>query len=216
MNRQSETHPPLRERLLRLAQLDGSPPPSSENPAFLLIDGPDAVEAKVYPPKPGASAETVWSKDVLQKLMTLWEREVAAAVARRQGGLDVNSLPKLCASLPSAATFLGHAKDASDAVERILMKAFAVALNNTGWEPVLERGRLLFRRDQFSIDTAAELLRLKMRQAPDWQARCEEWKISGLHLLSEPEPRGRGHSAAVASDLSPPLSSAVRFAVNAF
>jgi Zn-dependent protease with chaperone function len=196
VNRQSETHPPLRERLLRLAQLDNSPAPASDEPAFLLFDGPDQVEATVYPPKAGARAETAWSTEVLQKLMALWEKEVLAATPRRQGAVDVNSLPKLCSSLPYAATYLGYEKKESDAVERILMKAFAVALNNTGWAPVLERGRLLFRRDSFALDTAAELRRLKMRQAPDWRSRCEEWNISGLLLLpeleSEPQSLRRG------------------------
>lgn len=187
-NRQSDTHPPLRERLLQLAQFEYSTPSVSDAPAFLLIDEPDQVEAALYPPKTGARSEAAWNTEVLQKLMAVWEKEVLAATRRRQGGVEVNSLPKLCSSLPYTATYLGYDKKETDAIERILMKAFAVALNNTGWTPILERGSLLFHRGSFSLDTAAEIRRLKMRQAPSWLAECEEWDISELSLLPEVEP----------------------------
>ncbi len=209
VNRQSDTHPTLRERLLRLAQLDASSAAVSDNSAFLLIDRPDLVEAEVYPRKMGARTETVWSTEVLRTLMTRWEREVLAATPRRLGAINVDSLPKFCSSLPFAATFLGFEKKESEATELILMKAFAVALSNSGWTPVLERGRLLFRRDAFAVDTAAELRRLKMRQVPEWQTRCEDWNIIGLLLLpdlpqvSQSSRRGRFCSRCLRSLPSP-------------
>jgi Zn-dependent protease with chaperone function len=191
-DRESETHPPLRERLLRIAEIDSPAGFEADTPAFSVIDQPDEVETAVFTPDGGAQTESIWSAEVLQKLLARWDREVAVAAVRRQGSLDVNSLPVMCSSLPMAATFLGMDKSASDAVERTLMKAFAVALNNDGWNPQLERGQLLFRRGSYSIDTAAEILRLKLRQEPDWQKRCEALNITGLVLLPEAQLPGKG------------------------
>lgn len=190
MNRESETHPPLRQRILRLCP-HGSLP-RTDRPAFELVNDPEAVEAEIFPTRTDAVRQDEWGPEMLKKLVKMWQAEALAETRRRRGSIPVESLAEMCAALPSTAVFLGFSSRASDTAERTLVKSFGAVLADDGWEPVFQRGRLVFRKNSVAIDAAAEILQLKTRQCDDWAGRCESLGITGLVVLPPSEIPGKG------------------------
>jgi Zn-dependent protease with chaperone function len=190
VNRESETHPPLRERVLRLSS-NGSLP-ATDRSAFELVDGFETVEAQLYVNRPDAIRQDEWGTEMLMKLVRSWQDESRAETRRRGGAIDVEALAERCASLPATAVFIGFSNRASDQAERVLVKAFAGALADNEWEPVFRRGRLRFQKDSTSMDVAAEILQLKTRRCEDWPARCRELGIQGMVILPPSEMPGKG------------------------
>jgi Zn-dependent protease with chaperone function len=82
VNRESETHPPLRDRILRLGQRENLC--LSRDFAFDLVENPELVEAGLYS-REGLVREDEWDSKVLQKIMAAWRSEVLAGTRRRRG-----------------------------------------------------------------------------------------------------------------------------------
>jgi hypothetical protein len=187
--RASETHPPLRERILQIGLREASA--FDDTPAFDLIVDADRIEAALYG-REGAARQEHWDAEVLQKLMSAWKADVLAGTRRRRRSITAEALAGACASLPSTATDLGLARTASEAAERTLMKGFSAALASTGWKPSWQGGRLIFHKDSTEIDPVFEILQLKTRQAEDWPGRCAELGITGMVVVPEPVLPGKG------------------------
>jgi Zn-dependent protease with chaperone function len=187
INRESETHPTLRARLLRVMARNTPAEHNHERLAFDLVHDPDAVEEAVYRTNSQQIRERSWNGKVLGELMSRWEKEILNATRARRGGVSVTSLQSRLNTLPRTAEYLGYRMTESEAVERLLVKSFSAALWNAGWEPEFERGRLIFRKGEVTIDAAAEVLSMKIAPCTDWNARCDQMGISTLVLVPQSE-----------------------------
>jgi Zn-dependent protease with chaperone function len=190
MGRRSETHPALRDRLLRLAEYGPLDEGSNAPAAYTLLEEAGALELRLYGSDTVKAADA-WTAECLRHLLVSWSDDVARETARLKTTLMVGILDRLCASLPQTAATLGYPRQATTAAEEVLLKSFAIALAKDGWYPSLEAGRLIFGRGDFMIDPAQEIKRLKLRQIPDWFARCEDLRIAELVLVEESRRENR-------------------------
>lgn len=181
--RDGDTHPPMRDRLDKLALQGNLLSPGNGSMAIDLLENSELIEAEVYGPGRDLTRQSEWGVENLTKLIMHWKEQTLQITKKRRGGIDLISLDERLAALPSTATYLGYEQRNVSIAERVMLFAFAAALLGDSWQPELSKGRLRFRKTGMMIDPAADILGLKTREIQNWSGRCERLGISHLALL---------------------------------
>jgi heat shock protein HtpX len=194
-----DTHPPLRDRIAAAEKLSEGSAPQDAQPASTLLQNLAATELKfaetcIPNTRPGSLQYVGWEDVVSRVRIPAWQKFVNEYSEPLQG-VTAESVPdhmdkfrEIGSRIRDPKGMLLSPPQRTARAGGLFASALALAMIRAGWElqvaPAVFR---IHRGDQeFNpFDTINQLMAGKISPA-DWVARCREFGISELILLSKP------------------------------
>ncbi|MBI2212637.1 MAG: M48 family metallopeptidase [Acidobacteria bacterium] len=188
-----DSHPPLRERLAALGQLEQRTAPADEPVAASLLRNTSRIERELLAVLGGAElAKSLkplsWSAAGTTVFLPFW-RERVSKNASVLADLTPESLSSLIGSMTGLVRKLDMdgvpPEERVDAAEDVIGCAIAVVLADRGWTPVAEPGREIeMTRDELVMRPFSVMRRLRTAElaAEGWQTELVAAGIAGAPL----------------------------------